>query len=183
MGSEKQVLLKNSQTVTLRYPNSNDADALTTYINKLSAEDTFLLVSGEVITREEEQNYLNNLLQEITNKNRIQILAFYKNQLVGNVEVNRLVRRRKRSLHVGEIAISIAKDFRNLGLGKILLQEIIKQSKNIGLKQVYLTTFSNNETACTLYKKLGFIQVGEIPDHILYRDKYIGMIFMYLPLK
>ena len=183
MNFEKQVTLTDGKKVLLRYPQIQDVVKLQQYINTLSQEDTYLLVSGETFSQEEEQKYLNDALKLMKDKNKIQILAFHNEQIIGNVEVNRMTKQRKRSLHVGEIAISVAKAYRGLGLGKILIAEIIKAGKSLNLRQLYLTTFSINDRAKLLYKKMGFQIAGEIPGQILYKNKYIGQTIMYLPLK
>jgi len=44
---------------------------------------------------------------------------------------------------------------------------------------VFLDVFSINNKAQSLYKKLGFKEVGHFPKTILYRDKYINDIKIY----
>ncbi|KKP59304.1 MAG: hypothetical protein UR52_C0008G0014 [Candidatus Gottesmanbacteria bacterium GW2011_GWA1_34_13] len=89
MNFEKQVTLTDGKKVLLRYPQIQDVVKLQQYINTLSQEDTYLLVSGETFSQEEEQKYLNDALKLMKDKNKIQILAFHNEQIIGNVEVNR----------------------------------------------------------------------------------------------
>lgn len=57
---------------------------------------------------------------------------------------------------------------------------IEEAKKKIGrLKMVFLDVFSINNKAQSLYKKLGFKEVGHFPKTILYRDKYINDIKIY----
>ncbi|MBX2843003.1 MAG: GNAT family N-acetyltransferase [Flammeovirgaceae bacterium] len=55
----------------------------------------------------------------------------------------------------------VAKDFRNRGLGKMLLEEIEECAKEQNLKKIYLYTF----TAESLYKKCGW----KVIERVLYK--------------
>lgn len=84
--------------------------------------------------------------------------CFYNNQLVGLSNIDRDTSNRKRSLHVGRFAITVAKEFRNDGIGFELAKTIIDEAKkNInGLKMITLEVFSLNQKAINLHQKLGF---------------------------
>ena len=59
----KTVQLVNNQKVSFRYPSINDVNTLRTFINKLSKEDTFIIMSGEIISVREESAYLKKNLK------------------------------------------------------------------------------------------------------------------------
>lgn len=179
---QKTVLLKSGVSVLLRSPRSEDVDKLTRYANELSREDTFVVLSGETISREDESEYVKKWLEEIAAGNRIHLLAFAEEKLVANAEVRRVTKSRKRELHVSELSISVAKDWRGQGIGREILQVLIHEARSMGLRVLTLTIFANNTKAIELYRKLGFKVAGEIPGAILYRGQYIGHVYMYLPL-
>ena len=183
MIEEQQIALKNGRQITLRPPQLTDVEFLLAFTNEISREDTFITLSGEVLTREEEERYLRTATREIEMGNRIQLFAFDQNKLVANVDIHRVTRFRKRCKHVGEVAISILKDFRGVGLGTKLLQILIDQARKVGFRLLILDAFSENTPAFILYEKMGFIKAGEIPGAIWYKDRYIGQVHMYLPLK
>ncbi|MEK7165363.1 MAG: GNAT family N-acetyltransferase [Patescibacteria group bacterium] len=178
----KSILTAKGNTVVFRTPISQDVDELVIYANQLSQEDTFVVLSGEVLSREIEEEYLEIWIREVETGNRMQIFAFSDNKLVANAEVRRVTKSRKRQLHVGEIAISVAKDWRGQGIGKEILKTLIEEGKRMGLKLLTLTAFANNLRAIAIYESLGFIRAGEIPGAICYKDQYIGHVYMYLPL-
>lgn len=53
----------------------------------------------------------------------------------------------------------ISRDFRNLGLAQILIDEIIRKAIEFGYKKLTLETMSEMRAAIYLYKKNGFIEV------------------------
>jgi GNAT superfamily N-acetyltransferase len=59
-----------------------------------------------------------------------------------------------------ELGIAVLSEYRNLGLGRMLLTRILQHIKNNGLKQVSLSVDPKNH-AKSLYNKFGFIKVGE----------------------
>ena len=54
----KTFILKNGIEVLLRLPQKEDADALLVFANVISKEDTFITMSGETLTLDEEITYL-----------------------------------------------------------------------------------------------------------------------------
>lgn len=63
----------------------------------------------------------------------------------------------KKKPNVGELSdIYLLKEHRGKGLGKILVQDLIKKARKINFESVYLTTRSEFDIALKLYKSLGF---------------------------
>ncbi len=50
----------------------------------------------------------------------------------------------------------VDKEFRNRGIGTDILSLVIKNSKKLGLKSLYLEVGKNNTIAQNMYKKLNF---------------------------
>ena len=71
---------------------------------------------------------------------------------------------------------------RNLGLGKVLMEEAIKKAEGIeGLEQVYLAVVSTNESAKKLYSSLGFKVFGTEKKGLrLENNIYFDVDFMIL---
>lgn len=178
----KTFILKNGIEVLLRLPQKEDADALLVFANVISKEDTFITMSGETLTLDEEITYLNESIAEIEKGDKFQILGFVGKILVANASIARITKSRKRCLHVGEVAISIARDYRELGLGREILVNLIEGGKGMQLRLLTLTLFSINQKARSLYESAGFKLAGEIPEMIWYKGDYVGQTHMYLPL-
>ena len=54
--------------------------------------------------------------------------------------------------------IGIIKDWQNKGAGSLLLESLIKQSKVLGAKKIFLEVRSKNQKALSFYKKYKFIE-------------------------
>ena len=151
------------------------------YINTLSAEKTFILEQGRQLTIEQEQDFLKEMLTAIENKKAVMLLAFSGETLIGISDISR---RSGIHSHIGSFGISIAKDFRGQGIGKLLMQKILAEAIATipGLSIIKLAVFSNNPVGINLYKKLGFIEYGRLPKGIQHRGEFVDDIFMYKPI-
>jgi ribosomal-protein-alanine N-acetyltransferase len=56
--------------------------------------------------------------------------------------------------------IAVHPDYRRQGIGQILIEELIREVKNLGSISLTLEVRSSNAPAVSLYEKLGFSQVG-----------------------
>lgn len=72
--------------------------------------------------------------------------------------------------HRGNVAVTVLKEFWNLGLGKKMLLCLEDHAKVWGLSQLELDYFSGNERGQILYEKIGFVKVGEIPNAFVLKD-------------
>lgn len=75
-----------------------------------------------------------------------------------------------RSVYAGvaEVSIYVAANFRNKGVDKLLLSQLVKESEQAGLWTLQSGIFKENVCSINLHQKAGFRQIG-------YREK-IGMI-------
>lgn len=183
--SNKQFTLKNNLKVNIVYLSKKDLPLFYQLLNELSKEDTFLYFSGEKITQKEVKEFIQINLNAIKTNNGVFLSAYYKNNIIGFTRIIRIFQKRKRQLHVAKLGIAIKKDFRNLGLGKILLSQVLQEAKNKikGLRIITLNVFSENKQAINLYKKFGFKEYGRLKEGIFYKGKYIDEVLMYLKIK
>jgi ribosomal protein S18 acetylase RimI-like enzyme len=181
----EQFETRDGETAVLRNMEANDVDKLHVFINKLSAEDTFITYSGEEISKEEEQEYVESALNTMNDGDAVYVVCENNDEIIGNASIARKDIKKERSRHVGVLAISVDADYRDVGIGKKLLKTVLEQSKqNIeGLKMVELEVFGNNRRAIELYRNVGFAEVGRIPNEILYRDKYTDGVHMALSIE
>lgn len=59
-----------------------------------------------------------------------------------------------------ELGIAIHPDFRGMGIGRTLMNEIIKQAANDGYRSLSLSVDPQNTSAMNLYERLGFSYFG-----------------------
>ncbi|MBU1327298.1 GNAT family N-acetyltransferase [Patescibacteria group bacterium] len=170
---------KNGNIVVFRYPRENDLDDMLSFANDLIDEDTYVLLSGKKLTRNEEKKHLHTTLKDIKNKQELHIVVEVNGAYAGNARVKKKTLRKS---HVGEVGIAIGHRYRGDGVGTELLRTLIKEAKKQELRLLTLTCFENNSQAFHLYEKLGFKSIGVIPEALLYKGNYIGEAVLYLSL-
>lgn len=172
---------KKGNTVTFRYLHEDDLDGMLSYINTLIAEDTFIGLYGEPLTREEEKKHLDETIENINKGDKTVIVVEINNRYVGSGDLRRETIRRKK--HGGSIGISLLKEYREEGIGAELLTMLIEEGKKLGLRLLYLTCLENNERALHLYEKLGFKRCGYLPNACFWKGGYVGEVTLYLPIE
>lgn len=170
--------LSDQEELVIRYPVKEDAKILCDYMNTLSKEKTFITFQGEILSLEEEIKYLNSFINKIENGKAVKLFAFVNDKLIG---VSDIVLGERTSAHVGTFGITIAKEFRNKGIGKLLIKTALEEAKkNIkDLKIITLGVFANNNIAFEIYKKFGFVEHGRLPKGIKHKEEFIDHINMH----
>lgn len=87
--------------------------------------------------------------------------------------------------HIGNFGISIAKDFRGEGIGKLLMQTVLDEAvKEIpDLQMVTLGVFSNNDLAKKMYEEFNFVEFGRLPKGVKLEVGFTDHIYMYKVIK
>ena len=178
----KKTKVFNKKTITIRGIEKNDlkrAKEFQNFINSLIKEDAQILLNKK-LTIKQETEWLKEQLKQVKDKKKVFLIAECKNEIIGNSSIEL---QRGRQMHVGDFSISIKNGYRGIGLGKYLLNGIIKLAKKeLKPKILKLAVFPNNKPAINLYKKFGFQKVAKIPKQLNYKGKLIDEIIMILEL-
>lgn len=174
-----KIFRAGSKRYLIRFLNWHDIDGLHQFVNRLSKEDTFVMLSGEEVSRQSEISYVANSLSLVEQNLKIHLVVEYKGQIVGNAEVRILSQRKQ---HSGTVTIAIDRSARGQGLGAALLKQLIIEAKKVGLKLLTLTAMMNNIPGLRAYEKCGFVQAGLVPGALFYRGEYIDEGIYYLDL-
>jgi ribosomal protein S18 acetylase RimI-like enzyme len=177
-------LLNDGREVLFRIPSEGDYKELKEFTNKISKEDTYITFSGEELTDEDEKEYLKQILNDISEKDGVMIIAVSNSQIIGYISLKRKTESRMRGRHIGRMGISVDIDYRGVGVGKRLILRLLELTKiNIPeLKIITLSVYSENFKAINLYHEMGFKEYGVLPGGVWYRERYIDEILMYLNL-
>ena len=181
----KIVFQRNIQThqeIIIRYPTKEDLNSMWKYINTLSQERTFIRFQGEQVSKEEEEKYLNSLLEKITKKQAVQLLVICEGEIIGISDVEM---KDKTEKHLGIFGITIAKDFRGKGIGSKLMGMVINEAEtNLSVLEIMiLDVFANNDLAKEMYKKFGFVEYGVLPNGIKLENGHVDRVLMYKVVK
>jgi len=169
---------KTGKKIVVRYPEMGDLEEMLVFINNLSDEKTFVRYQGEHETVESEKKYLEGRLEAIKDKKAVHLLVFCKNKLIGASDIHMMDKTEK---HIGVLGISIAKNFRGEGVGKILMNLVEEEAKKKlpDLKMITLGVNSPNTVARDMYKKMGFVEYGILPNGISRGEKFENAVLMY----
>jgi RimJ/RimL family protein N-acetyltransferase len=174
------VKFKNDNQVVIRQVEKKDARELIDFFNIVGGETDYLSFGGNefMATVDIEEKYIEDIKNE---ENSNLILAVVDGKIIGTASITSSQKRKTK--HVGTLGIVIKKEYCGLGIGSILIDNLINWSKLNGItKKITLITRCDNSFAIELYKKKGFEIEGTLKrdsyENDVYYDVYImGLIF------
>lgn len=176
------MLTKQDHKAMIRTARIEDAKALLDIQREvINEKDYFIAVPEEFIKSvEEHQEWIKKIIEH---ERETMFVAEINGEVVGWIVFKSQERRRMH--HTGSIAIMIQKDYRNKGIGKLLINEILSwASQHPVIEKVSLGTFSTNSRAIELYRKLGFVEEGrKVKEFKFSDDEYVDDVLMYKLVK
>jgi len=168
---------KKGKEIEVVPPSIDRLDDFLGFINRLVAEDTFLSLTGNPKTIEEERLWLKGNIENVKTGKTIFVWAICNGKIIGQCDLNR---GHARDPHVGTVGLMTDKDFRDEGIGRFLIEYVLEKAKEMpGLKIIRLHVFSDNAVAIDLYKKLGFSEFARLPNGFYRKNKYSDALQMY----
>lgn len=177
-----QIILEQDvkgQCILIRSVKVSDAKDLCDYINTLSNEETYISFQRDVIKLEEEIKMVKDVVQNVSKNHTIFLLLFVNGVLSGVGDIH--MSKRGAIKHQGHLGITLKKEVRGKGFGKLLLTKVIAEARTHiqSLELILLTLFSENEIALNMYKKNGFVEYGFLPKGLRRKGKLHDEILMY----
>lgn len=84
----------------------------------------------------------------------------------------------KKLAHQCLLSIIVGKEFRNMGVGTVLLNNLLHLAKSyFGIEVIYLEVYEGNP-AVSLYKRFGFREIGFQKHFMKENGEYIGKVIM-----
>jgi len=174
------VKLKNENKIIIRHAIESDIDGIWNNFNEVVDEGVYLPVLFPVRSKFEKQSWFHNIQKE----REICIVAVHPTMerpynILGQCEISNL--EWDAATHVGSLGIIVQKKFRDLTIGFKLIDKAIRESKRLNNKEkIVLSTFSDNERALYLYKKIGFKTVGIKKKQFYMDSNYYDEVIMEL---
>ena len=169
--------IKSGEKVAVRAPKITETQAV------LDLKRSYLKNTSTLpLTLEEYPDDLekeSSLIKEYEkSENSIFLIAEVDGVFVGNIDLTGS--KRSKMNHTGMIGMGINEQWRNQGLGSILIQSVINWAKtNSAIQIIWLDVYATNEIGYSLYKKMGFQVSGIIQGFFREGDAYIDKIQMY----
>lgn len=89
---------------------------------------------------------------------------------------------RERMRHIGELGMSVVRDYWGQGIGTALLNALIDWAPSAGVTKLVLRVRSDNRRAISLYKRIGFVSEGLQSRGMQVKGQYWDLEFMGLEL-
>ena len=131
-------------------------------IQKSDLENFFILWTGVF----NERIYLENppppkeRIEPVLNKVEIlkipQFVALEEGELIGSIEAFPGTMCGHDTDTIGYLGAQVRKDYRGKGVGRVLLETVIEDSKRFGYRELRLSVFNSNGPARKLYENAGF---------------------------
>lgn len=172
----RQIQIKDKKII-LRSCSYDDAYEFLDFFKQVSGESENMVRYPEEINIAPEKEA--QILERIANSyDQWSIGLFNGKELIGNINFG-CVGNRIKIKHRASFGITIKKDYWNLGLGTLLISEMLEILNDKGYEQVELEVLASNASAIHLYEKMGFKECGRIPHGIkLKNGEYVDLISM-----
>ena len=159
---------KKGRTVLLRSAKSSDAEINIEYLKVTTGETRYLSKepSEITLTLEDERNFLS---QKAEAPRELMLLAFVNGEHAGNASFS-AVGRGLRVAHRCEIGIALYQRYCGCGIGRRMLETVLRAAKDAGYEQAELRVVADNLRAIALYQSCGFEKVGVCPHEMKYPD-------------
>src|SRR6266540_4254665 len=144
------VLLRDGRGATIRPATLDDAQQVQENINSVGAEVVYILVEGVGHDLDAERDWI----RQFDGTSSVFFVAEVDGKIVGQADAH--PGRAPKETHVGTVGIAIRDGYRDLGLGRALMERLLEWMRDRQFKKACLEVFATNERAIALYKKLGF---------------------------
>lgn len=160
--------------VLIRRAVADDAAGLCQYVADLFAERLPMLFLRDALPSiEDERGFIEKMR---TSPRHLLLVAEHAGEIVGLLDFHGHPETQRD--HGGEFGMSVARLWRGRGIGRRLLDEMLRWAPSAGIRRVELRVFSNNAAAIQLYKSAGFVMEGRQTEAVRVNDAYVDIIFM-----
>lgn len=150
-----------------------DADTLVALINAIMAEEVWFTTETFVSTPQWEQV----LSRPADCTDHLLLVAELDNEIIGWCQLFPLVFG-NRARHVVELGIGVANEWRDQGVGTVLIEAAMEWARQQGYEKIVLSVFSTNTRAIHVYDKCGFVRTGIRYKQFKVRGKYLDEFLM-----
>ena len=154
---QKETKLKDGTKVLFRPMVAEDQDALYEFFKAVSKEEARYL-RDDVKSRLLIESWAKNLDYSKT----LPILAIKDDIIIADATINR--RRSGWKWHLGTVRIFVHKDYRNLGLGELMVDELARIAYRLGIEKLILEIPDTSVATINAFTKAGFHRAALIPN-------------------
>ena len=166
------VSLKDGRRVVIRPGTVADAEAILESINEVCKEGVYLLMDDVPWDLERERAWLG----EFDGVRNVLFVAVDGATIVGQVDCHGGLYSKDR--HTGLLGIVIRSGWREVGLGRALMERVLQWMQAGEFRRAHLSVFSTNARARRLYESMGFEVEGVRKRQYLIQGQYVDEVVM-----
>ena len=160
----KFVTLKNGKRLMFRFLNEQDRDGLLQMFGEAPDEDIRFLKQDV-----KDQKLVNHWMDHLNYRRVLPLVAvdMDNNRLVSDATLHRGKHAAK---HIGEIRIFVSRAYRNLGLGSLILEEMINLAFQENLQWLKAEIIADLKKVIKAFRAHGFEQKAILDDYFIRKD-------------
>lgn len=162
----------------IRTGHIDDAQSILDIQREVIKENKYLISESDEFDKSlaQQRNWIQKILD---NERETIIIAETSEEVIGWIVFESP--NRKRLSHTGSFETMIHRDYRGIGIGKMLIRELLAWAEtNSLIKKVSLGVLSSNKRALSLYKSMGFVEEGRKNKEIkISENEYVDDVLMY----
>ena len=165
-----RTIQNNGETVIFRYPRWQDVPAYVEMCNILHQERVMAYHAETSFAKGCER--LSGILVDLETGKRSHLLIEVDGGIVGEGSLQLDAAHR-----MGTLGIKIIGRCRRRGLGEEMMLLLEAEGRKFGLRRIYLHVWHLNEAAINLYQKIGYREVGRVPEWYSMRDDDGNLVY------
>jgi L-amino acid N-acyltransferase YncA len=170
----KFVTLTNGKRVMFRFLNEQDREELIRLFQEAPEEDLRFLKQDVKDTK-----LISYWVEHLNYQKVLPLIAV-------NLEGNRIIadatlhRGKHAAKHIGEVRIFVSRPFRNLGLGSLMLEEIINLAKKENLHWLKAEIIADHKKVLKAFRSKGFEVRATLEDYFIRKDGFTHDVALML---
>lgn len=141
-----------------------------------------IVLFDEKPSMKEERKWFRDTFKRIRAGTGFTLVAEVDGKVVGITDVQDKMPQLEQR-HIGYVGIMVIEGYRSMGVGTALLTALIEKAKAQGRYELLvLSLLANNKHAYNLYRKMGFVEFGSLPNGIKRNGQYTNETYMYRKL-
>jgi len=160
---QKETKLKDGTKILLRPMVAEDQDALYEFFKGV-VRDVARYLRDDVGSRLVVEKWAKNLDYTKT----LPILAIKDDAIIADATINR--RRSGWKHHLGTVRIFVHRDYRNVGLGHLMIEELVDIAFKLGIEKLIAEVPDLNTAAIHAFNRAGFYRAALIPNMVKDRE-------------
>jgi RimJ/RimL family protein N-acetyltransferase len=171
-----QTLFIQGREVSLREALPTDAEKAIPFLQQIAKESTFTYnYEGQSISAADlEKRYQ----FEAQSSSNLRLFVLHKEELIAQLGIWKTNPKHPWLQHRAEFAMMILKSWWGTGISIILLSEMEKFSRSVGITRIEATVSTDNPRGIALYQKFGFAIEGTAKHAKLVNGKFMDSHFI-----